>query len=363
MTKESSTRKIYFGAGPAALPYEVLQQVSEAVLDYNNTGLSILEIPHRSKYIDDILAESKALVRELCGLDEDYEVIWLPGGGRLQFSMIPMNFLQPNSTAGYIETGAWAAEAIDYAKHYGNVSVLASSKEDSYKYIPDWPANIANNLSYIHITTNNTIYGTQWTELPQSLVPLIADMSSDIFCMKRDYRKCSMFYAVAQKNIGAAGDTLVVLHKDMLKRVNAGLAPMLDYAAHVKKNSVLNTPPVSAIYTSLLMLRWTKARGIAAIEQENKQKAALLYGEIDRSSVFTGNVHKEHRSLMNVCFAAQTKEQETAFIKLCAENNILGIEGHRSAGAFRVSLYNAIPLSSVEKLVALMQEFEKIQQS
>lgn len=356
-----SNRKIYFGAGPAALPEEVLRQAAEAVLDYNGSGLSILEIPHRSGFMDDILEESKALVRELCGIGNDYEPIFLQGGGRLQFCMIPMNFM--NGTAGYIDSGAWAAEAIEYARHYGDVHVLASSKEDGYKHLPEWPQPIPTDLSYLHITTNNTIYGTQLGELPDTEVPLIADMGSDILSMKRDYAKCAVFYAVAQKNIGAAGNTLVVLHKDMLGRINKGLPPMLDYAAHVKKNSVLNTPAVSAIYHTLLMLRWTKAKGMEHIERENREKARLLYEEIDRNMLFAGTVHPPHRSLMNVCFTAKDKATETAFVQLCAANNITGIEGHRSAGAFRVSLYNAIPLSAVQQLVALMREFEEQYQS
>lgn len=359
----TNNRKIYFGPGPAALPDEVLRQASEAILDYNDTGLSILEIPHRSKLVDDILEESKALVHELCDIGNDYEVIFLQGGGRMQFCMIPMNFLTADKTAGYIESGAWAAEAAEYAKYYGNVNILSTSKADNYSRLPDWPTDISQDLSYLHITTNNTIYGTQWPGIPKTDVSLIADMGSDILSMQRDYANCAVFYAVAQKNIGAAGNTMVVLHKDMLNRINPGLPPMLDYNAQVKKNSVLNTPAISAIYTTLLMLRWTKAKGIGAIEAENRAKAALLYTEIDRNSLFKGTVYSPHRSMMNVCFAAKDKETETAFIKLCDDNNIAGIEGHRSAGAFRVSLYNAIPLTQVEKLVALMQEFEQKHQS
>lgn len=361
MTRNGET-KLNFGPGPAALPGEVLQQASEAIIDYNGTGLSILEIPHRGKYFDAILTESKELVKELCGLNEDYEVLWLPGGGRLQFCMVPMNFLDKETTAGYIDSGVWSSEAISYAKTYGNVNVVASSMEAGYKELPPFPVDIHSDLAYLHITTNNTIYGTQWSEIPQVNMPLIADMSSDILSRKRDYTRYSMFYAVAQKNLGAAGNTLVVVHKEQLKRVKDGLPPMLDYSAHAKKNSVLNTPPVFAIYVSLLMLRWTKAKGIDTIEKENSKKAALLYSEIERNSFFKTTVNSAHRSMMNVCFEAVNGDVN-AFAEFCANRNITGVKGHRSTGGFRVSIYNAIPLSAVEELIAVMQEFEQNQKS
>lgn len=355
---KSNEHKINFGPGPAALPAEVLQQASEAVIDYKGSGLSILEIPHRGKYFDAILEESKSLVTELCELNKDYHVLWLPGGGRLQFCMVPMNFLHRDNTAGYIDSGAWSAEAIDYARDYGNVEILASSKDVAYTALPQWPRQISPGLAYLHFTTNNTIYGTQWNHIPHTEPPLIADMSSDILSRKRDYKNCAMFYAVAQKNLGAAGNTLVVIHKDQLKRTNKGLSPMLDFSAHVKKNSVLNTPPVYAIYISLLMLRWTKDKGVAAIENENLQKANLLYNEIERNSLFDMQVKTGDRSLMNACFNSVDKDVET-FSKFCEGYNITGIKGHRTVGGFRVSLYNAIPLTSVEILVKAMQDFEQ----
>lgn len=355
---KNDRHKINFGPGPAALPPEVLRQASEAIVEYTNTGLSILEIPHRGKLFDDILQESKMLVKDLCGLTDDYEVLWLQGGGRLQFCMVPMNFLTRESIAGYIDSGAWSAEAIDYARYYGNVKILASSKDVNYTELPAWPSVISSDLSYLHFTTNNTIYGTQWNEIPVTEVPLIADMSSDILSRKRDYNNCAMFYAVAQKNLGAAGNTLAVIHKEQIKRITKGLPPMLDFGAHAKKNSLLNTPPVSAIYISLLMLRWTKAKGIDAIEKENKQKAKILYNEIERNSLFKANVNPKDRSLMNVCFTALNNEVDV-FSKFCEGYNITGIKGHRSVGGFRVSLYNAIPLSAVEILVKAMQDFEQ----
>ena len=359
MTRKSD-HKINFGSGPAALPQVVLDEAAAAVKNYNDTGLSILEIAHRGKYFDEILEESKTLVRELCELNNDYEVLWLHGGGRLQFCMLPMNFLTKEKTAGYIDSGAWAAEAIQYASYYGDVSVLSSSKRDNYAHLPDWPSTITNDLSYLHFTTNNTIYGTQTADIPKTAVPLVADMSSDIFSMKRAYNNCSLFYAVAQKNIGPAGATLVVAHKDMLKKASSGLPPMLDYAQHAKQNSVLNTPPVFAIYVSMLMLRWTKARTIAAIERENIQKSGLLYTELERNSLFRPVVtNAEHRSRMNVCFTAKEKDLEKAFSDFCGERNIVGIEGHRSVGGFRASLYNAIPLDAVLEFTNVMKAFEE----
>lgn len=359
----SDNLKINFNAGPAALPFTVMEQASQAILNYNNTGLSILSIPHRGKLFAEILEESKQLVKELCRLGDEYEVLWLHGGGRLQFSMIPMNFLADNDTAAYIDSGYWAHDAIEYAKYYGNVMVLSSSKENNYTNLPEWPKDIQSGLAYLHFTTNNTIYGTQWKHIAQTEVPLIADMSSDIFSKHIDYTRCDMFYAVAQKNIGAVGATLVVIKKDMLSKIVRTLPPMLDYAAHVKHNSVLNTPPVFAIYTTLLMLRWTKQKGIDAIEKDNSEKAALLYDEIQRNSLFTCNIKHADRSMMNVCFTCHKTEHEKAFIQFCEEQNITGIEGHRSVGAFRVSLYNAITVKDVQQLVHTMQEFESINQS
>lgn len=358
MIKRSEDRKLNFGAGPASIPEEVLQEASEAILDYNASGLSVLEIPHRGKLFDDILDESKQLVRELCALSSDYEILWLHGGGRLQFSMIPMNFLGAGGAA-YIDSGHWAQEAIAYAGYYGEPKVIASSAGERYASLPEWPASIDPSLSYLHFTTNNTIYGTQWPDIPLSPVPLIADMSSDMLSTQRSYSNCAMFYAVAQKNLGAAGTTLVVLHKDMLARTARRVPPMLNYEAQVRTNSVLNTPPVFAIYTALLMLRWTKRKGIDIIQKDNEKKASILYAEIDRNSLFAAVVDRpDHRSKMNVCFRAKNPENEQLFSDFCTQNNITGIDGHRTVGGFRVSLYNAITIQQVERLITLMQAFE-----
>ena len=351
-------RKINFNAGPAALPEEVLEQAAAAVRGYGNTGLSILELPHRGTHFLDIIEESKTWVKKLCNLGDEYEVLWMQGGGRMQFCMVPMNFLAQGEMAGYIDSGHWAAEAIDYARHYGEATVLASSKNTNYDRLPEWPA-IPQRLSYVHITTNNTIFGTQWHKIPKTKIPLVADMSSDIFAQKRDYTKYALFYAAAQKNLGAAGVALTVIRKDMLDRIGRSLPPMFSYKAQAKENSILNTANVFGVYISLLMLRWTADKGIAAIEKDNRQKAQLLYDAIDSSAIFVPHVTETaHRSLMNVCFTAKTAKQEKEFLTLCEKNNITGIKGHRSVGGFRASLYNCITIGAVEELVSMMQDFE-----
>lgn len=355
-----SELKINFNAGPAALPQVVLEEAAQAILNYNNAGLSILSLPHRGKDFDAILEESKLLVRELCGIGEEYEILWLQGGGRLQFAMAPMNFLGADETAGYIDSGSWSSAAISYANYYGKVKVLSSSKQQKYTSLPQWPKNEdQKDLAYIHCTTNNTIYGTQWKDVPATSVPLIADMSSDIFSRKVSFSNCDMFYAVAQKNIGPAGATLVVVRKDFLKNIKRAIPSILDYNIYAQKNSVLNTPPVFAIYTSMLVLRWIKNRGLDAIEKDNQRKAAILYKEVERNSLFRTEVKVEDRSMMNVCFLPVDELMKQPFVDFCEERNITGISGHRSVGGFRVSLYNAITIKDVEQLITVMQEFEQ----
>lgn len=357
--RQKSPRKVNFGAGPAMLPEEVLAEASEAMCSFPESGMSVLEIPHRGKHFRAILEEAEDLVRELCGISSDYHVFWLQGG-RLQFAMVPMNFLDHTSSAGYIDTGHWSGEAAAYARHYGAVEMVSSGKSSSYRRLPEWPGLPAHSLAYLHCTTNNTIYGTQWPVIPAGHVPLIADMSSDIFSMKRDYHHCAMFYAVAQKNLGAAGNTLVVMHKDLLQRQVRDLPPILCYAAYAAERSLVNTPPVFTIYVSLLMLRWIKSRTIAALEQENREKASLLYREIDRNTLFCPAVEDAaSRSLMNVCFRLADPGGEQAFIDICEQNHIAGIAGHRSVGGFRASLYNAVTKDQVTALVAVMQAFEE----
>jgi len=349
------TRKINFNAGPAALPVEVLQEAAKAVLEYKDTGMSILELPHRGKEFAAIVKESETLVRELCGLDDSYEVLWLQGGGRLQFCMIPMNFLSDRDVAGYIDSGHWSEEALEYAIHYGDVQILSSSKEDNYSHLPEWPSDMPEELSYVHFTTNNTIFGTQWHRIPKTDLPLIADMSSDIFSRNHDYTRYSMFYAAVQKNLGTPGVALVVIRKDMFGRQARLVPPMLSYKAQAAEHSILNTANVFGVYTSLLMLRWIRATGIEVIEKANRKKAALLYDAIDNSTAFMAHVKtKTDRSTMNVCFTANTPEIEKQLLVLCEENNITGIKGHRSVGGFRASLYNAVSVADVEHLVKLM---------
>ncbi|MES2703761.1 MAG: 3-phosphoserine/phosphohydroxythreonine transaminase [Bacteroidota bacterium] len=350
--------KINFNAGPAALPPEVLHDAAKAIRKYKNTGLSILELPHRGKEFLEILEESKSLVKKLCNLNDDFEVLWLHGGGRLQFCMVPMNFIGKDP-AGYIESGYWAADAIGYARQYGDVQVLASAKDSNYDRLPDWPAKLPKHLSYIHITTNNTIFGTQWHDIPDTTLPLIADMSSDIFSHKLDYNKFSLFYAAAQKNLGTAGVALACIRKDFLAKASGNMPGMLSYKEQVKENSILNTANVFGIYVSLLMLRWIKEKGISTIEKENKKKAQMIYDALDKSSIFTPHVKvKEHRSQMNICFTAKKAQDEKAFLALCESHDITGIQGHRSVGGFRASVYNAVSLEAVEQLVHLMKVYE-----
>lgn len=348
---------INFDAGPAALPKEVLQQASEAILNYNNSGLSILEIPHRGKLFAEILEEANALVRELLGLHEDYDVLWLQGGGRLQFSMVPMNFLGAGEKAGYIESGHWASEALRNAKLYGETEILGSSKADHFTYIPKW-GMIPKELNYLHFTSNNTIYGTQFFNFPETDIPLVVDMSSELFSRELDYNKFSLIYAVAQKNIGPAGVTLVAVRRSLLEKQKRELPEILSYREMAKNNSLLNTPPVFPIYCSLLTLRWIKAIGMNAMDKRNKEKARLLYEAIDSSSVFYGVAQKGDRSHMNACFRAHSDEHTQAFLDFAKERNIVGIKGHRSVGGFRASMYNAISVEDVQQLAAAMKAFE-----
>lgn len=351
---------INFGAGPAALPSEVLKAASEAILDYNESGDSILCLAHRSNDFLKIIEEAKFLVLEIAELSEDeYEVLWMQGGGRMQFAMIPMNFLSENKTAGYIDSGFWANDAEKNAQFFGKTITLASSKSEEYKNIPKIEKAIPKGLSYVHLTTNNTIYGTQIKETICCNSTLIADMSSDIFSEKRDYSKYDLFYAVAQKNLGAAGVTMVVIRKNLLDKTVRDLAPILSYKEHAAHQSILNTPPVFNIYLSLLYLRWIKNKSIEKIALENIEKAKVLYHEIDRNPLFEGISAVDSRSKMNIVFKGKDIIVEQKFIDYCSKNGIIGIEGHRSVGGLRVSLYNAISIDQVTYLVSLMQEFEE----
>jgi len=346
-----------FNAGPSILPKQVFEQASQAVLNYNNTGLSILEIGHRTPVFQGIMDEARALVKELMQLDDDHEVLFLHGGATTQFMQVPMNLLNEKETAAYSDTDIWGAKAIKEARLFGNVDIVCSSKEAGYTFIPKDFA-VPNDAKYFHITTNNTIYGTQWQTIPNVSIPIVADMSSDILSRDLNFNSFDLIYAGAQKNLGAAGVNLVVVNKNILGNVKRAIPTIMDYRNHIKEGSMLNTPPVFAVYVCMLTLRWLKNMGgAAAMEKLNNEKAALLYNEIDNNPLFTGTVAIEDRSKMNVCFLINNKEREEEFLVFVKQHNIIGIKGHRTSGGFRASLYNALPLTSVQVLVDRMKEF------
>jgi len=348
-----------FSAGPGILPAEVLKEASNACINFDNLNLSLLEISHRSKNYIAVMDEARQLVKDLFEVGDDYEVFYLGGGASLQFAMVPYNLLSENGYAAYINTGVWASKAIKEAKIVGNVKVLASSEDKNFTYIPK-NYEIPADADYFHCTSNNTIYGTQMKSFPKCPVPLVCDMSSDIFSRKVKGSDFSLIYAGAQKNMGPAGSTMVMVKKDLLGKNTRKMLSMLDYQTHIKGESMFNTPPVFPVYVSMLTLRWLKKNGgIEWIEKINQQKADLLYNEIDRNSCFKGTVEKEDRSFMNVCFLPTKPEFETEFDKLAKSYNLSGIKGHRDVGGYRASLYNALPLESVQALVDAMMEFEK----
>lgn len=346
-----------FNAGPSILPQQVFRQASEAVLNYNNTGLSILEIGHRTTTFQAIMDEARALVKELVNLKDTHEVLFLHGGASTQFMQVPMNLLDDKQTAAYADTGVWGQKAIKEAKLFGNVSIVCTGKESNYTIIPKDFA-VPNDAVYFHITTNNTIYGSQWQKIPSVSIPLVGDMSSDIFSRVIDFNAFDLIYAGAQKNMGPAGVNLVVVNKNILGKIKRPIPTIMDYRNHLKEGSMLNTPPVFAVYVCMLTLRWLKEMGgVAEIEKLNIEKAGLLYEEIDSNPLFTGTVAEEDRSKMNVCFVMNDPALEEKFLAFTKERNIVGIKGHRLVGGFRASLYNALPLSSVQVLVDAMQSF------
>ncbi len=346
-----------FNAGPSILPKEVFEQAAAAVLNYNNSGLSILELGHRTASFEAVMSEARGLVRELMQLDDQHEVLFLHGGASTQFMQVPMNLLDEKETAAYADTGVWGIKAIKEAKLFGKVEVVCSGKESNYTVIPKDFA-VPNDAAYFHITTNNTIYGSQWQKIPYTSIPLIGDMSSDIFSRVIDFNAFDLIYAGAQKNMGPAGVNLVVVKKNMLGKIKRAIPTIMDYRNHISEGSMLNTPPVFAVFVCMLTLRWLKAQGgVAAIEKLNEAKAALLYEAIDENPCFRGTVSKEDRSKMNVCFVMNNPSLEADFLRLTKEKNIVGIEGHRLVGGFRASLYNALPISSVKVLVDAMKEF------
>jgi len=352
-------KKHNFSAGPSILAKEVIENTAKAVLDLNGSGLSVMELSHRGKEFQAVMDETVALVKEILSIPAGYQVLMLGGGASMQFCMVPFNLL--SKKAAYLETGYWAKKAAQEAKYFGEVQVVASSADKNYNYIPKG-FTIPKDVDYFHITTNNTIFGTELKTDLDSPVPMVADMSSDIFSRPVDVSKYAIIYAGAQKNLGPAGVTLVIVREDVLGKVQRPIPSMLDYKIHIENDSMFNTPPCLPIYTCLETLRWIKKLGgLKKMQEINENKAALLYNEIDRNALFAGTAEKDSRSIMNVCFVLNEKykELEKEFLALAAANGMEGIKGHRSVGGFRASIYNAMPVESIQALIKIMQEFEK----
>lgn len=355
-------KKHNFYAGPSILPQETIKKTAEAVLDFAGTGLSILEISHRSKEFQAVMDEAQSLFKELLGVPSGYEVVFLGGGASLQFCMVPFNLL--NKKAAYLNTGTWANKALKEAKAFGEAVEIASSKDANYTFIPKgFESKVPADAEYLHITTNNTIYGTELHADPIVNVPLVADMSSDIFSRPVDVSKYDLIYGGAQKNLAPAGLTFALVKVDALGKVERHIPTMLDYRTHIEKGSMFNTPPVVAVYGALQTLRWLKEQGgVAAMQKRNERKALKLYEEIDRNKLFRGTVTETgDRSYMNICFVMtdEYKELEDEFLKYATAQGMVGIKGHRSVGGFRASTYNALPEESVDALIEVMKTFEK----
>jgi phosphoserine aminotransferase len=360
-------RVFNFAAGPAVLPLPVLEQIQRDLLALPGVGISILEISHRSKPFEAILAQAEADVRTLAGVPANYRVLFLQGGASLQFSMVPMNVLASGATADYIDTGSWADKAIKEARKVGHVNVIGSTKADNYARIPT-PSELTPTpgAAYVHMTSNNTIEGTEWKELPQGVigeVPLVSDTSSDMFSRPIDIARHALLYAGAQKNLGPAGVTIVIIRDDMLARsaaATASLPTMLSYAVHAEHTSLYNTPPVFAVYALGLVMKWLLAQGgLAAIAAVNGRKAAKLYAEIDRTGFYRGTANAASRSLMNVTFRLPAEDLEKMFLKESAAAGFDGLQGHRAVGGMRASIYNAFPEAGIDALVSFMSDFER----
>lgn len=349
-----------YSAGPCILPQEVFEKSSEAILNFNNSGLSLLEISHRSKDFVKVMDEARALALELLGLEnKGYEALFLHGGASLEFLMVPYNLMKENGKAAYLDTGTWASAAIKEAKIFGETVVVSSSKTENYTHIPK-EFEVPTDANYFHCTSNNTIFGTQMKSFPTLSMPIVCDMSSDIFSRTLDFTQFDLIYAGAQKNMGPAGATLVIIKSSILGKTGRNIPSMLDYQKHITAESMYNTPPVFAVYASLLTLQWLKkSGGIAAIEKINQAKAALLYAEIDRNPYFRGAANEEDRSIMNATFLLENEANAPVFDTLWKEAGISGLPGHRSVGGYRASMYNALPIESVQVLVDVMQDFEK----
>jgi phosphoserine aminotransferase len=349
-------KKHNFSAGPCILPQSVLKQASEAVVNFNGLDLSLIEISHRSADFVAVMEKARSLVLELMGLEgKGYSVLFLQGGASLEFIMVPYNLLTADGKAAYLDTGTWSSKAIKEAKKLGDVEVMASSKDANYSYVPK-DYSVPTDVDYVHCTSNNTIFGTQMKEFPKTEAPLVCDMSSDIFSRQLDFSKFDLIYAGAQKNMGPAGTTLVVVKDEILGHSGRDVPSMLDYQVHISKDSMFNTPSVFAVYVSMLTLDWLKSLGgISEIEKRNAEKAKLIYDEIDRNPLFKGAAEKEVRSDMNVTFLLTDESKKEEFDALCKAKGINGINGHRSVGGYRASMYNALPLESVEVLVDIMK--------
>lgn len=355
-------RVFNFSAGPSTLPEEVLKKASSEMLDYRGSGMSVMEMSHRSKVFQGIIEEAEALVRELLSVPEDYNVLFLQGGAWTQFAMVPLNLFGRNGKADYVDTGSWSSKAAKEAEKYGTVRVIASSKDRNYTYIPEFPGTNPD-ADYIHITTNNTIYGTRYTSMPKTGgIPLVADMSSNILSEPVDVTDFGIIYAGAQKNLGPAGVTLVIIKKELSGNHIEYTPTMLRYETHVKAKSLFNTPPCYGIYIVKLVLEWIKEHGgVRGVHEMNREKAALLYDYLDSSNFYKGTVREQDRSLMNVPFVLPKEELNESFLEKAAGEGLVNLKGHRSVGGMRASIYNAMPKEGVEKLVDFMQKFEKEQ--
>ena len=352
-------KKHNFRAGPCILPQQVFKEASSSILNFNNLDLSLIEISHRSADFVAVMDEAIQSVKELLDVPSGYSVLFLQGGASMEFLMVANNLMKINGKAGYLDTGAWSSKAIKEAKLFGDTQVLASSKDKNYSYIPKG-YKIPSDLDYFHCTSDNTIFGTQMKDFPNTDVITVCDMSSDIFSRKIDVSKFGLIYAGAQKNLGPAGTTLVIVKDEILGHTGREIPTMLDYNTHIAKDSMFNTPPVFPIYVSMLTMRWLKENGgIEWIENINKQKAEFLYNTIDKSSIFKGSASIEDRSTMNATFLLTNDALKDEFSKMCADGGINGLKGHRSVGGYRASMYNAMPLDSVQVLVEIMNELER----
>lgn len=351
-----------FSAGPAVLPMPVLEEAQRDLIALPGVGMSILEISHRSKPFDEIIQGAEADIRALANISDDYAVLFLQGGASLQFSMVPMNLLTPGATADYIVTGVWSQKAVKEAKRVGTVNIAATTEADKFTHVPaPGDVKLTPGAAYVHVTSNNTIYGTQWRTLPDAGgAPLVNDASSDIFSQPIDVSKHGLIYAGAQKNLGPSGVTLVIIRKDLLERSQASLPTMLSYKTHAENQSLFNTPPVFGIYVLRLVLKWLRANGgLEAMAVQNERKANLLYAEIDRSGFYRGHARPDSRSRMNVTFRLPSEELEKQFAKESTAAGLDGLKGHRSVGGLRASIYNAFPEEGVQALVDFMREFER----